>query len=327
MKYKYRHRETYKDIKIDVKANTTTDLMKKVAKRRREIDTLEKSAKDIRLKELIETFLAVKSESVSATRYRIIKWIFWNFYDYIGNKKISKITVQDVQDYALTLSNRSTQSIQTIMSAVFMLLAHARKMGYTDKNFYDLVIKPKGQPPKETRSLTPKEQADFLELIKGSKYETFFRIMLFCGLRPSEVLNLRWTDIRGGFIHVTKSKTPAGIRKVPVPAASGITGKNSFDFVCPYKHKAIDNWWRRNFKPKMDIDLPMYCLRHTYCTNLERQGVPINIARQLMGHADINTTSKIYTHSSDESLEIARALIDAGNCAGNIAKTVEISTK
>ena len=57
-------------------------------------------------------------------------------------------------------------------------------------------------------------------------------------------------------------------------------------------------------------DFVMYNLRHTYCTDLEKAGVPINIASRLMGHSSITITSKIYTHASVEALEIARNLID-----------------
>ena len=67
-------------------------------------------------------------------------------------------------------------------------------------------------------------------------------------------------------------------------------------------------------------DFVLYNLRHTYCTDLEKAGVPINIASRLMGHSDISLTAKIYTHASAESIEIARSLIDSvGNPLGNIS--------
>jgi integrase len=53
-------------------------------------------------------------------------------------------------------------------------------------------------------------------------------------------------------------------------------------------------------------DLVPYCLRHTFCTDLQSAGVPINVARELMGHSSIEMTSRIYTHSSAEALENAR---------------------
>lgn len=43
-------------------------------------------------------------------------------------------------------------------------------------------------------------------------------------------------------------------------------------------------------------DLTLYCLRHTFCTDLQRDGVAINIAKELMGHSSIAVTADIYTH-------------------------------
>lgn len=60
---------------------------------------------------------------------------------------------------------------------------------------------------------------------------------------------------------------------------------------------------------KIAPDFVMYCLRHTYCTDLQRQGVPLETARYLMGHEDITTTANIYTHSDKiEAIEAAKAI-------------------
>ena len=67
-------------------------------------------------------------------------------------------------------------------------------------------------------------------------------------------------------------------------------------------------------------DLDLYDLRHTYCTDLEIAGVPINVAKTLMGHADIATTANIYTHASTAVVAQARDLINAaasGKPSGN----------
>lgn len=49
-------------------------------------------------------------------------------------------------------------------------------------------------------------------------------------------------------------------------------------------------------------DLTPYCLRHTFCTDLQRAGVPINVAKELMGHANISVTANIYTHRDQKVL-------------------------
>lgn len=57
--------------------------------------------------------------------------------------------------------------------------------------------------------------------------------------------------------------------------------------------------------------LTMYCLRHTYCTNLQRAGLDVGTSKFLMGHADISTTAKIYTHSDAETAKQAGRIISA----------------
>jgi len=64
-------------------------------------------------------------------------------------------------------------------------------------------------------------------------------------------------------------------------------------------------------------DLVLYCLRHTYCTELQKAGVPINIASYLMGHADIQTTANIYTHTGETDAQTAAVKINAYRAGKN----------
>lgn len=67
-----------------------------------------------------------------------------------------------------------------------------------------------------------------------------------------------------------------------------------------------------------------YDLRHTYCTDLERAGVPINVASQLMGHSSIEITAKIYTHTTEDVFADAAAKLDTlqkGDIAGDVRNT------
>lgn len=51
----------------------------------------------------------------------------------------------------------------------------------------------------------------------------------------------------------------------------------------------------------MADDLTPYCPRHTYATDLQSAGVPLNVAKDLLCHQSIAMTSHIYTHLSDEA--------------------------
>lgn len=67
-------------------------------------------------------------------------------------------------------------------------------------------------------------------------------------------------------------------------------------------------------------DFVPYCLRHTYCTDLQNKGVPINIAKYLMGHDDISVTASIYTHISEQAIDAAAELINCGEKHGEKKK-------
>ena len=69
-------------------------------------------------------------------------------------------------------------------------------------------------------------------------------------------------------------------------------------------------------------DLTPYCLRHTYATDLQTAGVPINVAKDLLGHATIAMTSQIYTHLSDAAFASAAAQIIQLDSARQSGKVV-----
>lgn len=52
---------------------------------------------------------------------------------------------------------------------------------------------------------------------------------------------------------------------------------------------------------------PWHALRHTFCTELARAGVPVNVIKELAGHEEISTTLR-YMHSDREQ---KRDAIDA----------------
>lgn len=161
----------------------------------------------------------------------------------------------------------------------------------------------------------------------------------------SRALDWRHVDFGKKLLHIEQAmkadtsnigstKTDAGRRDVPIPDAIlpqllSVKGK-PFDpvFVQPtsgrrHTKTSMRQMWL-TFARELDIamgaslnskgkiivhaiaqDLAPYCLRHTYCTDLQDAGVPINVAKYLMGHKDISLTAKIYTHTTSKSIEEA----------------------
>ena len=139
--------------------------------------------------------------------------------------------------------------------------------------------------------------------------------MLYCGLRPHEIAYIQGKDINKNVLHVRGTKSADADRYVPIPdvlkrVLPEIEDEEylikSLSGAIPVIESHREKMWR-SFKKELgnyiDIadDLVPYCLRHTYCTDLQDAGIPINVARELMGHSTIVLTSKIYTHHSEET--------------------------
>lgn len=166
----------------------------------------------------------------------------------------------------------------------------------------------------------------------------------------TRALDWRHIDFSNKLIHVQLAnkartnmigtpKSDAGVRDVPIPdkllpdLKAERRGPFEPVFVQPTTGKrhtksSMTCLWN-NFKRELDIsmgakvyrnkiiislvadDLVPYCLRHTYCTDLQDAGVPINVAKYLMGHSDISLTAKIYTHTTAKAIKNAAELINA----------------
>lgn len=143
-------------------------------------------------------------------------------------------------------------------------------------------------------------------------------------------------------------KTAAGVRDIPIHSALRpklwAARQAPFSPVFPTQagnrqnENSLLRMWR-SFKRDLDIymgaevyrnkiivskvapDLTPYCLRHTFCTDLEIAGVPLNVAKALMGHSDIKTTANIYTHKDKSTIERGIRMLD-GSDVGHVGRPV-----
>ena len=343
MDYKYRHRETYKGIKIDVRAHTSAELNRKVNKKKDSIDRNIIDSSTL-LQDFGEQYLAAyKQHTVSQSAYQDLQYILKALIRGIGNKPLSQIRPLHLQNHLNSLVSYSDSYIKKQYDLLCQIFHYAFRNGCTPTDYSEDLTRPRGKSEVSGRSLTAHERRVLLSVLDGHRGELFCKLILYCGMRPSEVQALQWKDIdlKSNTISISKSmkrdgsigqpKTKSAYRTVPIP----------LHLVPQLKHQAepfsylfpLSLTWRRrmwdNVKREMNLamgcatyrnklvppypladDFTLYNLRHTYCTDLEKAGVPINIASRLMGHANITITSKVYTHASVEALELARALID-----------------
>jgi len=146
-----------------------------------------------------------------------------------------------------------------------------------------------------------------------------------------------------GSNEIKEPKSVAGIRSIPIPSKLlddfKVVRSSPFQpiFTQPTTKKRHTGSSGRclwtNFKRELNIamgatvyrnkiiisvvddDLVPYCLRHTYGTDLQDAGVPLNVAKYLMGHSDVKVTANIYTDTSEYVIEAAANKINAHQSA------------
>lgn len=259
----------------------------------------------------------------------------------IYGMKLKDVQEGHLQKILNAEAGRSFSHLNKLRSVMTQLFSKARKLRYIVFDPSEDLTLPdytKGT----RRSLTDDERQSMLAVVNTHKAGLWIQTMLYAGLRPGETAALLWGDINfdKNEIHVTTAlesgsrqrkdpKTAAGIRTIPIHANLKPllmqARREDPDLVFPnYADKPqstdnLNNLWK-GFIRTWDIangaqvyrnkiiestladDLVPYTLRHTFCTDLEKAGVPLNVAKYLMGHTDIATTAKIYTHTDTKTL-------------------------
>lgn len=164
-------------------------------------------------------------------------------------------------------------------------------------------------------------RAPNLDAPTGLRNRCMLELMHRCGLRVSEAcgLHLRDVDLREGTIHLRPEVAKGGNEAVVYlePASEALLERWKpvrRRYAAGRKHLfttlaggPIDRryCWRmiRRYADRAGIDRPVspHMLRHTYATELLREGFDVREVQRLLRHQDIRTTV-IYTHLHEAEL-------------------------
>lgn len=263
----------------------------------------------------------------------------------IGFLPIKSVTPLQCQQILSSQANMSHSHITKLYQELHFIFECAKDNEYIFKNPVDKVSVPKGTS-KKRRPITDEERHHLL--LVSEKYEPFvlYKLMLYCGCRPSEATHCLGSDIHiindVPMLHIRGTKTANSDRFVPIPEHLYPTIKNTPQDapICPNTQGRIHSessydrllarlrremnismgcaTYRNRLLPPYPLaeDFVPYNLRHTYCTDLCKKGVDVRIAQKLMGHSSIKITADIYTHVDMTDLTSVAELINKGATVG-----------
>ncbi len=260
--------------------------------------------------------------------------------DGIGIKDVADITQTELEDFINSLTNYSDSYIGQWVAQFRQAFEYAEKKKFIKINPLIDIEKPKST--KETKKVRPLEEEEQEKLTKylmqksiiEEPYKNAFLIQMYMGLRIGEVLALKREDIdfKENVIHIKRTlkraekgrfylgnttKTPAGVRDIPIPKKiskyvkeqfdNSIENNNKNNLLFLNENKNLVSPRNANVVLKRIVintlgvfDITTHSLRHTFGTRCIEAGMSSVVVQRLMGHEKLETTMDIYVGVLDK---------------------------
>jgi integrase len=254
----------------------------------------------------------------------------------IGRRQLGKLTARDVRGMLDDMrgDGAGARVVQHIHATLRVALEHAVREELLPRNVAKLVQV--AAPPREDREpLTVEEAQTLLKAARDDRLHALYVATLLLGMRRSEALALRWSDVEldegvltirrtvhrvaGEGLVTLPTKTRKSTRTVPLPPAVGHALRRhqqrqsveaeaggwtdrGLVFATP-RGTAIDP---RNFTRMFGAlcdragvrRVRLHDLRHTCVTMLLQLGVPPRVVMEIVGHSTLEMTMRVYGHVS-----------------------------
>jgi integrase/recombinase XerD len=258
------------------------------------------------------------SENTLATYCDALK----SFLVFYKDKAIEEIDNADVIVYnnEYILKNKLSASYQNqIVNAIKLYFSTIRET----KIEIDKIHRPKRS--KVLPNVLSKEEVKLILSVHGNcKHKTMLSLIYSCGLRRSELINLKTTDIdsKRGIVIIRQSKGKKD-RIVPLSPKILLMLRAYYLAYRPqkwlfegqiantqYSERSLAHVLKQALtKAKIDKPVSLHWLRHSYATHLLENGTDLRYIQELLGHSSSKTT-EIYTHVSTKSLQQIKSPFD-----------------
>lgn len=290
--------------------------------------------------EYIEQLKLTTSKShYTQYEYYINNWI----NPKIGRLKIEALNEQHLQNIINSAYNKglSKKTLQNIKGCMTSWLKFCRMNKYTTLFPENLSI-PKGAATKEKAILQPEDVKKLFVssntiLNRKETYDIFvnaYRFQILTGLRPGEVIGLKWSDIRGDIVNlrrsinvhgeVTKRKNDNARRTFELPAYAKQIVSNQKKMLKKYEIASVyvfpnvfgdsvpektyyERWCKYRDYNEFSSKTTLYELRHTFFSITKT--LPEGYLKQLIGHSKDMDTYGVYSHEISSDCNNAAKMI------------------
>jgi integrase/recombinase XerD len=245
-----------------------------------------------------------------------------SFADYFVPRNLEELSDEDVRRYMLhqiEVKKLSAGSVSLTLNALRILYAEIYKRPFVVTG---IECPRRGRPLPVVLSI--EEVKAILESLGNLKHRVMLMLAYSAGLRVSEVVHLKTSDIDG--------------KRKLIHVQSGKGQKDRYTILSDVVLDELRKYWKA-YRPKTWLfegrvpgspytirsaqmvfqsaaekagirkHVSMHTLRHSFATHLLEQGTDIRFIQELLGHSSVRTT-EIYTHVSKRHIGTLRSPIE-----------------
>jgi integrase len=273
---------------------------------------------------LVEAYRVERMPKRLDTRRSYEVWLTGHILPKWGECSLTILQPRPVQLWleSLTLSPKSKTLIRGMVGCLWDFAQWRGDVPITRNPMQLVTIADATKRVRRPRSLTPVEIQKFVQHLE-EPFRTLAQVSVCCGLRISEALALRWSDVnwKGGRLQIERGivagnvddvKTEGSRRALYISSdvlnvlttwrmASQFSAESDWIFASSAtigrKPWSYDKVWRRYQKAASAAGigkLGTHSMRHTFRSLLDAVGTPIAVQQRAMRHSSITTTMDHY---------------------------------
>lgn len=287
-----------------------------------------------RVEDVYKLWLEGLKQTTSAGNWEPVesRWRVW-VLPIIGKKRVNALTDADLQTIVnkAHAAGKSRKTLQLLAGDLRAFCKFCRKAKLSTYLPEDVQI-PAGARLKGKKVLQPDDLVKLFSidttLYRGKRVHDDFvhayRFEVLTGLRPGELLGLRWADIKGSTVNLSRAINVKGIEtrgknsnavrsfvlsdvaRAVLEAQRAITGHCESVFCLETERRYYKRW--KVYCAANDLQpVSLYELRHTFVSVVKT--LPAGEVKELVGHSEDMDTFGIYSHTlTGEDIATAQAV-------------------